>query len=81
MLSGLYLQLSQSIVTLLLTWGLLSAHGDELVDAVCNRPVDTDKDVKVRKEVRKQKSKTEDTFSPSGSCQLVLQVGGAGISG
>lgn len=53
MLSDLYLQLSQSVVTLLLTWGLLSAHGDELVDAVCHRSVDTqtNMDVKYRQEV------------------------------
>lgn len=36
-----YLQLSESIVTLLLTWSLLSTHGDQLVDAVCNCPIDT----------------------------------------
>lgn len=36
-----YLQLSEGIVTLFLPWSLLSAHGDELVDAVCNCPVDT----------------------------------------
>ena len=36
---GSHLQLSESVVTLLLTWGLLSTHGDQLVDAVCHRPV------------------------------------------
>ncbi len=37
---GCYLQLSESVVTLLLARSLLSAHGDELIDAVCNCPVD-----------------------------------------
>lgn len=32
------LQFSQGIVTLFLSWRLLGAHGDELVDAVCHRP-------------------------------------------
>lgn len=36
----LHLQLSQSVVTLLLTWSLLRAHSDELVDAVCDGPED-----------------------------------------
>lgn len=39
--NGYYLQLSKRIVTLLLTWSLLSAHGYELVDAVRHCPVDT----------------------------------------
>lgn len=39
--NGYYLQLSKCIVTLLLTWSLLSAHGYELVDAVRHCPVDT----------------------------------------
>lgn len=34
------LQLSKGIVTLLLTGGLLGAHGNELVDAVSHSPVD-----------------------------------------
>lgn len=41
MCKSCYLQFSESIVTFLLTWGLLSAHGDELVDAVCNCPENT----------------------------------------
>lgn len=36
------LQLSECIVTFLLTWSLLCAHGDELVDTVCHRSVDTE---------------------------------------
>lgn len=37
-----HLQLSEGIVTLLLTRSLLGAHGDELVDAVSHSPVDAE---------------------------------------
>lgn len=46
-----YLQLSECIVTLLLTWSLLSAHGDKLVDAVCYCPVDAE--VQLESQVRR----------------------------
>lgn len=46
-----YLQLSECIVTLLLTWSLLSAHGDKLVDAVCHCPVDAE--VQLESQVRR----------------------------
>lgn len=89
-----YLQLSECIVTLLLTWSLLSAHGDKLVDAVCDCPVDAE--VQLESQVRRadkqfknmqgantalfvQGGQTES--SPSSSCQLVLEVGGAWVSG
>lgn len=42
--SGSDLQLSEGVVTLLLTRSLLGAHGDELVDAVGHSPVDTEEE-------------------------------------
>lgn len=81
---GCYLQLSESVVTLLLTRSLLCAHGDELVDAVCDCPVDIEaqgcKSQTGSKKTGNQRD-GEKWSLPSGGCQLVLEVGGAGVSG
>lgn len=76
--TGCYLQLSESVVALLLARGLLSAHGDELVDAVCNGPGNTNTHVQQNNTTRMKTQRAENVSHRAAAASWFFRLGELG---